>query len=322
MKKIHLLFRDFANNRKATSFAFCVLLSVMLWLLIKLSDEYRSVVQVSIEMSEIPNDKVLLGTSADQLEIEIQSFGFRLLRYHWGNDKELEIRLDKLIQQSENRYYWLPNQHLVALNQQFNFGEKISNIRPDTLFFSIEKKISKKLPVVASLDLGYNKQFKSTKEILVPDSVTVSGPENYVNAYKNISTEFFVKKEIKNSFTQSLALQTDTNVTLDFSQNKVELQVEVDEYTEGKKIVPITMVNVPDSVQLKIFPNKVELSYLVSLSDYKHINESDFIVQCDYRQLIGQPMDRLKVKLMKFPSEVELLHTSPSRVEYILSKKR
>lgn len=323
MRKIHLLFRDFVNNRRATSFAFCVLLSVMLWMLIKLSDEYRSTVQVSIEMTEVSEDQVLLESSADQLQVEIQSLGFRLLRYHWGNKKTLEIRLNNLVKEDSNRYYWLPNRHLEVLNQQFNYGEQITSVRPDTLFFVIEKKIRKKLPVVASVDLKYNKQYKPTKAMkLDPDSIELIGPEHAVLAFNEISTKHFVKKDIKSSFTQRLALKTDTNLNLSFSQNYVQLEVAVEEYTEGKQTVPITLVNVPDSVQLKTFPREVNLSYLVSLSAYKKITGSDFIVQCDYRQLIGQNPDLLKVKLMKYPEQIELLHINPSRVEYILSKKR
>ena len=323
MRKIHLLFRDFVNNRKATSFTFCVMLSVMLWMLIKLSDEYRSVVQVSIEMTEVPEDQVLLEASADQLQIEIESFGFRLLRYNWGNEKGLKIRLDNLTKDDQNRYYWLPNRHLEILNQQFHYGEQITNIRPDTLFFVIERKIRKKLPVVPDVALSYNKQFKSTDAIvLTPDSITLIGPERAVNAFNEIQTKHFVKKDIKRSFKQQLALQTDTNLNLSFSQDYVQLEVAVEEFTEGKQTVPISLTNVPDSVQLKIFPREVTLSYLVSLSDYKNIAESDFIVQCDYRQLIAQNSDRLKIKLIKYPDQIELLHINPSRVEYILSKKR
>ena len=109
---------------------------------------------------------------------------------------------------------------------------------------------------------------------------------------------------------------------MSFSQDYVQLEVAVEEFTEGKQTVPISLTNVPDSVQLKIFPREVTLSYLVSLSDYKNIAESDFIVQCDYRQLIAQNSDRLKIKLIKYPDQIELLHINPSRVEYILSKKR
>jgi hypothetical protein len=97
---------------------------------------------------------------------------------------------------------------------------------------------------------------------------------------------------------------------------KVNLKIPVERFTEKKIKIPITVVNRPQGSNLKIFPSDAEVSFLVGLSDYETITQSDFDVVVVFDS--AQTQQTLEVILRKQPEYIQQLRISPPNVEYLI----
>ena len=107
------------------------------------------------------------------------------------------------------------------------------------------------------------------------------------------------------------------NNELTYSHQEVAYQLSVEQFTEGKAIIPIQVSNVPKDYELKLFPEEVSVHYVVSLDDFDLVEEKMFEAQVNY----DSKKARLTIKLNKESDLVDNIRLSPTKVEYILIEK-
>ena len=73
----------------------------------------------------------------------------------------------------------------------------------------------------------------------------------------------------------------------------------------------------PKGYELKLFPNTITISYLVSLDKYELVKAHMFAAEVNF----NQDYKRQTVELTKTSGFVENIRINPSKVEYILIKK-
>jgi hypothetical protein len=84
--------------------------------------------------------------------------------------------------------------------------------------------------------------------------------------------------------------------------------------------VPINSINVPEVMNISVFPNYVEVKFMVSLTKLSDIKETDFEANVDCKELNNQ-YRKLKVDLSKYPSFIKSVSLKPAKVEYVLKKR-
>ena len=73
----------------------------------------------------------------------------------------------------------------------------------------------------------------------------------------------------------------------------------------------------PDAHQMRFFPEEMTVKCLVALKDSPSISKEDFRVEVDTAQLHDlKPL--LDVSLKSWPQYVQVLNTSPDKVEYLI----
>jgi hypothetical protein len=108
---------------------------------------------------------------------------------------------------------------------------------------------------------------------------------------------------------------------LGYSNKKVVINIFVEQFTEAEKNVAIKVENLPDTLQLRTFPNRVKISYLVGMNSYEAIQEDQFRAVVDYKETLNSKGNRLRVRIIQMPSQVVNLRYSPQTIEYIIEKK-
>jgi hypothetical protein len=106
-----------------------------------------------------------------------------------------------------------------------------------------------------------------------------------------------------------------------FIPDEVELYIPVLEYTERKFEVPVTARNVPDNIDVKFFPSQTEVSFSVTLEEYKKIAPEDFEVELDYKKFFKNEDGRVNLELSASPSPIRNVKLSPSSVEFLLESR-
>jgi hypothetical protein len=311
-------------NKRVLIFFFFLMLSVVFWLLTALNKEYTHALSYPVRFIRFPEDKVLVSEVPDRLELRVNASGFVLLSY------QLRSRLTPIIFDvnsfSANRYgndpssfYILSSLAKDGISRQLSNEIGVLDIKPDTLIFRFASRIDKKVAVIPSLELQFEKQYMQTGPTLIePDSVILSGPQVIVDTIQAVYTEMYARERINESFSEELKLFPVPRI--DFNPVEVWLQVPVEKFTTARLQLPIEVVNLPDSLVIRTFPGKVDISCQVGLSAYESLSEHQFSAVVDYSEAASMIGSKLQVRIVKVPENIQALNYTPKSVEYILEK--
>ncbi len=310
-------------NKRAITFLFCLLISVFIWLLLSLSKEYTISVIFPVEYINLPNDKLIANHLPETVDVEIKATGFSLLIYKLKQNRDsitIDIK-DARATGMKNNSFISFNERLEKITRQFSNGTKVVNVKPDTVFINYNKKITKRVPVKANITLAFEAQYQQTDSLQIePAFIDVSGTAEDLAVILYVTTiPLNLKKVNKN-----ISLKIDLSKVLaykkvSFSQNSVLAKVNVTKFTEASLELPIEVVNLPNGLNLKTFPDKISVKYQVAFDDYGKIVAPDFKVAVDYSK-IEQGSNKLKVVILKAPESVRSVKLSNEKVEFIIRK--
>ena len=309
------------SKRKVKVFLVILVLTSIIWLLIELSKSYTSSATFSVDYKNIPTGKLLQSSPISEINIVLKAPGFSLLKYKIRKQKvALSLRN---IAKSGSNYYLLPNQQISYLNAQLSGEIDVISVLNDTIFIELGNNKSKKVPVVPMLDLKFKLGYNLIKSIkVIPDSVTITGPEKFVDSIKELETKPLNISGIYENIDKELDLQLppkSTNVI--FSVNNIKIIGEVDKFTEGSFIIPVTIINEPEGVKVNSFPKEIEVVYQAGLSNFNKITENSFLVVYDYEQYQNDTLIKYLTPIIKQKSKfISSIRINPSQIEFLIQK--
>ena len=314
-KNIYLL--NAKNNRKAKVFFVFLLLSTLFWFFTALSDTYPYLATYEVTYTNLPNDLLFQNKQKQRIKAQIKTSGFWILS-HKLRTKNIQIPVSDFQKKGKYNYYYLPNKELVLLQKQFN-NENLVRFALDSLWLNLGVLKTKKVPVISKVALSFKSGYKLKQKLLIsPDSISVKGPEKYLDSIQFFYTKAVEIAEIQQDFKTHISLDfaaIDLDV-LHVNTKTVELVGKVAKFTEEQIELPIHILGVPIDTAYKLSQDKVILKYLVSFEDYKKINKNSFEISFQY------PSDRFTPKkatliLSKKPDFISTYSISPQQVSLL-----
>jgi len=286
-------------------------------MLTKLSKDYTRTITFNIEIENLPIDKAILSDSLHTIDVTLKTYGFKLLRYY-TTQPSLAVDIDA-IKTIKNAYIWTSNDNFEAIRTQFSVNVEVLNIKPDSIIFNYDTQFVKSVPVVLNDSIVFAPGFNITDRYTVnPDSVSVIGPKQHVEAITSVSTHKISLNNVKKDIDKTIDLiQPDTQKNIKYSVSEVTVQGKVDKFTEGSLQIPIELINVPKNSKINYFPKNVTVLYNTALSNYNKISTDDFKVICDFRES-GDYRSYLTPKIVKQPATVKSVRINQKKVEFIL----
>jgi YbbR domain-containing protein len=266
----------------------------------------------------------MVGEIPSELTLNVNGRGYSLLReifsarQHQLNLKVLSLNFNTVPSDS-NKAFVLTKTMKEFLQRQMGTEITLNYIIPDTLFYNFSTIIRKKAPVEPNINIEFNKQYMLGSSLIVqPDSIIVSGPKVLIDTISKVQTEFKNFNKTDKSFSTELMLIPISGVY--FVRKKVTLTVPVEKFTESFVMVPVRVLNIPDSMTMKTFPSAIKVNFIVSLRNYNKINAHQFRVIVDYKGINLSINNKLKVTLERQPVFVKSVSYHPKDVDYIIEK--
>ncbi|WP_457615624.1 CdaR family protein [Lutibacter sp.] len=309
------------KNRKIKVFLFFIVLTSIIWLLMELSKSYTSTVTFSVKYVNLPEGKLLQSTPVNKLDIDIKAPGFTLLKYKIS-EHPISLNLGSLTKKNK-KYYFLPNKQLSFIKSKLSGDVEPVSVLKDTIFIDLGVKLSKKVPVKPTINLAFKLGYNLVSNLqITPDSITISGPQKYVDSIQELSTSVVNLEDIHKDIRLSLPIQLPakkTNVKL--SASKVAIEGKVEKFTEGSFTIPVTFINKPDSVSITPLPKEIEVIYQTGLSNFNKINEKSFLVVFDYKQYENDTsIQFLTPKILQKSDYIYSLKVNPNKIEFLIQK--
>nr|WP_225901873.1 YbbR-like domain-containing protein [Zobellia barbeyronii] len=183
--------------------------------------------------------------------------------------------------------------------------------------------ISKKVPVKPNVEVNMATNYLlDGKMEIQPDSITITGPSKEIDTIKVVRTNKLTLPDLDADFSETVDIYKSKDLkNTKYSDNKVELTAKIARFSEKVFEVTIKTVHFPSNIDVKTFPDKVNVLCKAKLKRLKKLEASDFEVIADYGQLKDGNTDELQLELRKKPSGLHSVKLEQNSVEYILNKK-
>lgn len=162
MKSDFLEFIGNARQRRSEKFRnqlsifiVCLVLSVLIWALIRLSKDYYYSIEYKLNYIQVPGNFKLEGYSDStlHLRIKLQGYEFFSEQFLLKQDRQYDVSLRNVRLRYSGDHitgYMLTNRIGKEIIAQTNFPSDVYFISPDTLFFEFRKPVIKKIPAKPS----------------------------------------------------------------------------------------------------------------------------------------------------------------------------
>lgn len=316
MKNTRKILRS-TTSKNYKAFLLFLILTLILWFAIQLTKSYKFQTELTVQLSNIPKH-IVLDATEQKLSLNLNSNGFKLWRYNVSSNTISidfnDFEKDSLeLQMSPNE---LKNR--IASTYEFNTEDIIFD--QTALVFNYDRKETKLVPINSKIKLNFASGYNTLENLkLSPDSVMISGS---LKALENVNFIATREKEIENI---NDTLRGDIQLIkpaseIDISYEKVKYYLPVEKYSENTLMIGIETINVPDSLELSVFPNQAKVTFLVALKSFEKVSKLDFKVICDYNKRYQK--DAIMIpKLTQYPDYILNPKLLIRKVDYLVKQK-
>lgn len=313
--------KRFVTSRDLFLFLIFLVLSASLWVLHALRRTYETAVDIPITFIGLPNGYVITNELDSKIHTTITGQGTNLVLYRlksWTGYKFQPIVIN-LSDVENGKRFVLTKSLMSDLQRRITSETTINRIEPDTIHLSIEKLMSKRVPVEINGTYELAQQYTYCDSIeYEPNMVTIYGPLQVISEIQKATMRDTTLQQIKDTLVAAVQLQDIPGVT--FSDSLIHLTIRTERYTEKSVQTPISINNLPHDRILRMFPSVAEINFRVGLSNYEKVDASSFSLSVDYQET--KTNTKLPIVVKYAPDGVFNVKISPSSVDYIIEEKR
>ena len=307
----------FPGKKRLRFFSFFFALSLLFWIITKLSNTYSSSVEFEINFVDIPPLVVLEQDVVSKMKVDITASGFQLLVYHFFKD-DINVSI-------ENADYGGNLAEIDLMDQKFSLQKQLyqnailNRVSPPQLNFSFGKLKRLKIPVIPPDEINFKPGYDQAGEwVIEPDSVWVYGTSKKVNALNGLSIQPLSQETVDNNIEEKVKLLPIDQIR--FETESVLIKTSVKRFTEKSIDAFINIKNLPDSLSIKLFPQSLKVTFLVLVDKAESISAADFKFSCDYGQAQSKEENSLEVFMEMKPEGVSKVRWKPKKVDYLIRK--
>lgn len=303
------------KNYKA--FLLFLFLTLVLWFVIQMTKTYTFESQLQVKIDSIPKH-IAVDSLNQKLKVTIESNGIKLWQYNLSEQSYIlpYKKLDKDTAILSTKASIIKD----YIIKKFGFDAEKVTFEKDILYYAYTTKNTKRVPVVPQVKFNFSSGYNTQEPITIePDSVQISGSEAELAKIQSVKTEKINLERVDETIRKEVNLQS-PSPKLELSTSKVSFFLPVEKFSENALMVDISVVNVPDSLELNIFPNKAKVSFLVALKRFDKVSKLDFEVTCDYDTRYSDKGIMIP-KLKKYPGKVINPKLHINKVDYLIKQK-
>lgn len=306
------------QQKKLSLFAICLFISFLVWSLFALSNRYIYSVKGSLNYVNIPPKRAFHPLQSDTVSMQVEGTGWQVL-FSNLRVKPQEIHVD--LSGLKTRDWIVFSNQMGYINRQFSANQRIVSIAPDTLFFNFSKQDVKKVTVNLSHDLKFRKQYDIIGDIKIePKFVTVTGPLEDLVLIDGWATDTLKRMNVDENIVAKVALAKSQKANINVHPSSVDVIIPVGEVTEKIIEVPIRAENSKAFRTVKILPEKVKLTTIVSLDKYEATDKDMFEAVINLNDWRSNHIQNLPVIITKQPEFVKIIKAEPQNAEFLLWK--
>ncbi|MGI4020947.1 MAG: hypothetical protein ACRYFA_05535 [Janthinobacterium lividum] len=308
-----------AERRRISVFVTCLVLAVVAWIFVTMSNSYIFSVKIALNYKNQPLHKAFFALQADTVTALIGGTGWQKLFSGITSSPNRSVNVD--LKKLEIQNFIVLSGQLPQINQKTEKGQQIVSFSPDTVYFDFTAHKIKRVPIILESNISYQQQYARADDInLKPRFVTISGPAAYVNSVTSWKTDSLVVKNVSSSIRSMLKLVSPKENNISIYPKSVEVDIPVDEFTEKTLEIPVKVINNSNYSLVTLLPKKVKVTFTVSLNNYPEIDSDFFEATADLDAWQKNGSATLPIKLKQQPDYCKIVSIEPSSINFIIRR--
>ena len=307
-------------SKEALIFLLFLVLSGAFWFVQSLDKQRETTLRIPVDYMAIPADVEIENKLPDRIEIKVRDEGLTLMKYSSRNTVPLALDLE--------RVYFAKGKIVISTDQLKNRISRyvlpttaVLQIKPDSIVVLYHKLSSITLPIRLNGEVKLSSQYVLSDSMQIePSTVKIFGPKNLVDTMKAVYTEKLDIKSLSDTTFIKAKLEKPKQ-GIRYAFNDVNVGIFVEMFTENKFEMPVTVINAPDNMNVRIFPPTVHVTYNVGLSNFNKVRENDIKVVFDFKEAKDQEKRRYQLQVIEDSPYISNIRVSPERVEFLLEEK-
>lgn len=308
---------DEPPSRRWLAMLLSLVVAAVLWFSFSMREDYTVPIRVPVEVVSTPSGQALSEAPPTEATVTLQGDGWTLLGLS---------RNPPLIRISATG---ASVDMAGAVSESLPTTVRVQSVQPGTVDLALDTRTSRRLPIRLRERIETVQPYGLLRRpLLQPDSVSVTGAQSLLGTLTDWPTELFVAEGVKEDLTRSVALSDTFGGLLVPSVRSTAVHLEVGEYTEGSRRLPVEVVNLPSDVAgVRFDPDVVGATFRVPAVgvEFDRAETSDrFRAVVDYADIARDTTDGEVPVQARWPNGLNIqdVTLNPSRVEYFIQRHR
>lgn len=293
-------------------FLIFVAIATVFWVMMAMNDSVQRDFNVKIQIDNVPDTVTFITPPPSVMHVAVRDQGTSLLRQGVMRKPTLHINFPDYAQKGIFRF--TVTDMRAALKGTFGRSASILSVSLDSLRFNYTTGAGKRVPVVIAADIQAAPGNVITGALKSrPMNVTVYGPQSALDTIYRVLTERIKRHNIRESVKIGIDLLDIPGVRI--IPDKVEVIVQAEPLVRKEQMVSIKTINVPNGINLVLFPSKVNVEYFIPMSKFGD-EQPEIEAMVDYSQLPLSRNGKLYIMLGPTPPGIVRPSLMADSVEY------
>ena len=311
----------FFKKKDVITFLFFLLFSFILWYMNTSSDdEIEKNYVIYTNYVGIPENIYIEEKLPDHIKYTLRGKRKELNKYKQSDT--ITINLSNYLSSEESKVNNKVDISFLEIINTF-IAKKTSELTPtetQPLSFSSAFKIlnTKNVPILLKENIKVESQYIFVDSIkIIPNNITILGPQSSLDTIQAIYV-----KPLHDTYNKSNKITSELIIPNPFvinTNNNVEISFLIDKSAEKSFDIPITLINVPENINIRTFPTSINIKFSVGIQNYNNVLPSMFEANIDYNTISNVSKTTQKVNI-QYNSNIYItnLTSTPKEVEYVI----
>ena len=311
----------FFKKKDVITFLFFLLFSfILLYMNTSSDDEIEKNYVIYTNYVGIPENIYIEEKLPDHIKYTLRGKRKELNKYKQSDT--ITINLSNYLSSEESKVNNKVDISFLEIINTF-IAKKTSELTPtetQPLSFSSAFKIlnTKNVPILLKENIKVESQYIFVDSIkIIPNNITILGPQSSLDTIQAIYV-----KPLHDTYNKSNKITSELIIPNPFvinTNNNVEISFLIDKSTEKSFDIPITLINVPENINIRTFPTSINIKFSVGIQNYNNVLPSMFEANIDYNTISNVSKTTQKVNI-QYNSNIYItnLTSTPKEVEYVI----
>ncbi|MBR6304119.1 MAG: hypothetical protein IKR37_00640 [Paludibacteraceae bacterium] len=303
-------------KRDILTFLLFLVLAALIWYGHAMQSVRNTRVPVMMQYTGKPGN-IGLGEPGlpDTVMIEVRDAGARLNTYH-REPLHLTVDLRQYIHGEKGTIHVPTDALRRSISDILQGTSRLIDTKPEEISCPYFTEQEKNVVIAFSGEITPANEYQLVGHPeLSRTSIKIFGQDKALAKIDTIYTEYSTLTDITDTMSTRLALALPQSVRTE--TDSINIRVIAERFTEKKFIVPLHVLNVPEGVHLRLFPNEVEVSVRVGISHFAQVQATDIKAVCIYT---SERSDKLDVELRYSNPYITSAWVYPGVIEFMVEQ--